>query len=88
MYLEIVIYIFGNNPGKRHFSQNPVQRYNFFLKYANLFYSKKKIKKYIYIVYIVYEQKMQKNGKYPMGILWVCYGYPMVPSLLQPYLEI
>ena len=41
MYLEIVIYIFGNNPGKRLFSQNPVQRYNFFLKYANLFYSKK-----------------------------------------------
>jgi hypothetical protein len=37
-------------------------------------------KKYIiyYIYNIVQSIKMQKTVQYVMGILWVCYGYPMV----------
>ena len=33
---------------------------------------------YINIYNIVNAYKGQKIGKYPMGILWVWYGYPMV----------
>ena len=64
---------------------NRLQRYNFFLNCANLFFVQKSVEKYIYYVYIVRAHKMQKKVKYPMGILWVCYGYPMVLSLLLPY---
>ena len=32
MCLEIIKYILGNLPEKRHFSRNPLQRYNKFLK--------------------------------------------------------
>ena len=47
----------------------------------------KAIKKYIYYVYIVQSRKSAKNVKYPMGILWLCYGYPMVPPRKRPERE-
>ena len=43
-----------------------------------LFQKKTANKKYIYYVYIVYAMFCAKKRKYPMGILWVWYGYPMV----------
>lgn len=35
-------------------------------------------KTYIYYVYIVIRLKNTKYGLYPMVILWVFYGYPVV----------
>ena len=45
------------------------------MTYANI----KNMSKSIYIrsIYIENVTKSAKLTKYPMGILWVCYGYPM-----------
>ena len=45
------------------------------------FYSGKYTKSvYILCIYTERVHKMQKNRSYPMGILWLCYGYPMEES--------
>ena len=46
--------------------------------YANFKNTSKSI--YILCIYIENVMKCAKWSKYPMGILWVCYGYPMVKS--------
>ena len=44
------------------------------------FANKKKDTKNVYIlcIYTVKGTKLQMEGVYPMGILWIWYGYPMV----------
>ena len=46
--------------------------------YANIKNTSKSI--YILRIYIENVIKNAKRSKYPMGILWVCYGYPMAQS--------
>ena len=43
--------------------------------YANFKNTSKSI--YILCIYIEIVTKSAKKAKYVMGILWVCYGYPM-----------
>ena len=54
---------------------NRVQSYSFFLTYAN--------KKAIKIIYILRIYRLfHAFLRYPMVILWLCYGYPMVRDAL------
>ena len=52
------------------------------------FYMKERQNVYNTTYYIVKACFFAKRPKYPMGILWLWYGYPMVKVVFYPYFTI